>query len=110
MEFVNGGTLGTLLESRKLSEIESVCIMKQILEGIHYIHNKGMIHRDLKPQNILISSSQQLEGTVKIADFGLGTQGANSFIGRCGTLIYMAPEQLEGEKCHKVKKGKSVGS
>jgi len=106
MELVKAGTLEALLKSRKLEEAECVCIMKQILEGLHYIHNKGVIHRDLKLQNILISSSQQLEGAIKIADFGLGTQGANSFIGQCGTLIYMAPEQLEGEKCHKVRKYK----
>jgi serine/threonine protein kinase len=42
--------------------------MRQILEGVSYMHSKGVFHRDLKPQNILINSS----GLVKIADFGLG--------------------------------------
>eukprot|EP00826_Nyctotherus_ovalis_P014245 TRINITY_DN1394_c0_g1_i9.p2 TRINITY_DN1394_c0_g1~~TRINITY_DN1394_c0_g1_i9.p2 ORF type:complete len:150 (-),score=50.61 TRINITY_DN1394_c0_g1_i9:904-1353(-) len=101
MELVDAGTLCTLLDSRTLTEDDSVCIMRQVLEGIHYVHSKGMIHRDLKPQNILVTSLEQLEGAVKIADFGLGVQDTSSFVGHCGTLLYMAPEQLAGERCHK---------
>lgn len=103
MELVSAGTLCTLLETQVLTETECVCVMKQILQGISYVHSMGMIHRDLKPQNILISSLELLEGAVKIADFGLGTQDVSSFVGNYGTLIYMAPEQLAGERCHKVK-------
>ena len=68
--------------------------MKQILEAILYIHNLDIVHRDLKPQNILMRSFHQLQGTVKIADFGLGMQDTYASTDKCGTMIYMAPEQL----------------
>jgi len=53
---------------RKYEIILTKNIMKQLLIGVHYMHNKKVFHRDLKPQNVLINSL----GDVKIADFGLG--------------------------------------
>ena len=75
------------------------CIMFQILQGVHYLHAKGVIHRDIKGANILISS----EGLVKLADFGLarifypGDLKAQ-YTNRVVTLWYRAPELLLGAK------------
>lgn len=77
-----------------LDDEECSCVMRQILQALAYIHQRDMIHRDLKPQNILLNSVENLEGSIKIADFGLGTQGICTSADNCGTLIFMAPEQL----------------
>lgn len=69
--------------------------MKQILTGVHYMHSKNIFHRDLKPQNILISHA----GHVKIADFGLGRIVSNklhTMSKEIETLWYRAPELLFG--------------
>jgi len=102
MELVKAGTLDKLIKLQVLDERECRYIMKQILEGLKYIHELGLVHRDLKPQNILMDSFELLEGAVKIADFGLGTQGDYSLRENCGTIIYMAPEQLSKLSYHKV--------
>jgi len=76
-----------------LTEIQK--IMRQILDGVAYMHKKKVFHRDLKPQNILISN----QGEIKIADFGLGRVCANrldTMSKEIETLWYRAPELLLG--------------
>ncbi len=99
MEIVKSGTLKAFiryrqLKRRPLTEAEASCIVRQILDALSYIHKANIIHRDLKPQNILLRSFQQLDGAVKVADFGLGTQSSFAATEKCGTIVYMAPEQL----------------
>lgn len=94
MELAPAGTLNDLIRSRKLNDNECSCIMRQILCGIAYIHKKDIIHRDIKPQNILMVSFKSLEDSVKITDFGLVTQGTYLPADTCGTPTYMAPEKL----------------
>jgi len=77
------------------------CIMKQILEGVHYLHSRSIIHRDIKGANILIGK----DGLVKLADFGLARafnphkQGIQ-YTNRVVTLWYRAPELLLGSRSY----------
>ena len=76
LELCKGGTL----EDNKSRTVVPLQILKQMCSAVAYFHDKGLIHRDLKPDNIFIQ-----EDTIKIADFGLVTN-------RVGTELYMAPE------------------
>ncbi|CAN8000227.1 unnamed protein product [Ixodes pacificus] len=95
------------LENRSVNIEEALAIFKQILKGVQYIHSQGLIHRDLKPQNILFDSKGS---TVKLGDFGLATmncQGNGQELGShqwrqslghtqgVGTSLYAAPEQRQ---------------
>ncbi|TVR10200.1 MAG: serine/threonine protein kinase [Planctomycetota bacterium] len=96
MELVDGKSLKNIIRERgHLHEGEALAIVRQCLEGLRYAHDKGLIHRDIKPDNIMINSM----GQVKIADLGLArlqeaedrnATGSGSFM---GTPHYMAPEQ-----------------
>ena len=74
-------------------KLESLKIFKQIIEGLSFIHKKGVVHRDLKPDNILFSKTTE-DLCVRIADFGL-SRHVDSFTATAGgTMLYMAPEML----------------
>lgn len=77
-----------------MSDIDAATIMKSITEAVAYIHDKGVIHRDLKLANILLDDENDYT-SVKIIDFGLGERQlmlrANNEE-QAGTLLYMAPE------------------
>src|SRR5690606_2970200 len=100
MEYVDGGSLHELLERRgALPWTEALPIMRQALRGIAYAHGQGILHRDVKPSNLLLSRY----GEVKLADLGLARiQETADQLGLTrtgftgGTLHYMPPEQLEG--------------
>lgn len=99
MEYVKGKTLKSLIQERgAIEKQEAVFIMTQILEGIVVAHKAGVIHRDIKPQNILIKA----DGTVKITDFGIATtEGAVQLTQHdsvMGSVHYMAPESARGEQ------------
>ncbi|XP_062485508.1 interferon-induced, double-stranded RNA-activated protein kinase isoform X2 [Pezoporus occidentalis] len=94
MELCEQGPLENWIEKnrrdRKYHEMAQTTFL-QILEGVKYIHSKGLIHRDLKPQNIFISD----EDKIKIGDFGLVTSvTCENLTGNTGTKSYMAPEQF----------------
>jgi len=99
MEFIDGTDLRRVIQSGALSANEALTIVPQICEALQFAHEEGIVHRDVKPENILLDK----KGRVKIADFGLAklldrpatvytlTQAGQ----RMGTPHYMAPEQIE---------------
>lgn len=97
MEYIKGKTLKQYIqEFSPLSAARSVHIMKQLTSAMAHAHENGIIHRDIKPQNILMDE----EGNVKITDFGIATSlGATSYTQTntvIGTVHYLSPEQARG--------------
>jgi len=98
MELVTGGELFfKIVDSGGYSEKDASKIVRQIVEGVRYLHSKGIAHRDLKPENLLCSGEGQ-DMIIKIADFGLSKifAGGASLNTSCGTPDYAAPEVLTG--------------
>lgn len=83
---------GELSRWENRSSRDNVKIMQQLMTGLHYLHDQGFIHRDLKPQNVLFDSCHD----VKIADFGFACQLQDQHLAEtlCGSPLYMAPEIL----------------
>ena len=98
MEYINGGNLFSFVKKRrKLSEKTAKFLFRQIIQGIKYIHEQNIVHRDIKLENLLID----LNNNVKICDFGIGRKIKNKnqlLHDQCGTLMYMAPEILLSSK------------
>jgi len=96
-EYMEHELLG-LVQTNQFTDSQIKCMMIQILEGLEYIHKKGIIHRDIKSANILMNN----KGEVKIADFGLARKLQPNFSGkltqRVVTRWYRAPELLLGSK------------
>jgi len=97
MELVNGGELFyKIVDKGSYSEMEAMDIVRQLAEGVDYLHNQGIAHRDLKPENLLCSELPDGKVVIKIADFGLSKafSGESALETSCGTPDYAAPEVL----------------
>jgi eukaryotic-like serine/threonine-protein kinase len=98
MELVNGGTLrDVLVERGALGVPEALAVLEPVLAALAAAHSQGLTHRDVKPENVLISGS----GAVKVADFGLVTAAAEARASTAagvilGTVAYLSPEQVTG--------------
>ncbi len=102
MECVKGENLKSRIRrSEKLEEKEVIALAKQVCEGLAEAHALGVVHRDLKPQNIMIDE----KGIGKIMDFGIARSIEASGVTQSGVMIgtpdYMSPEQAEGEEADK---------
>jgi TPR repeat protein len=100
MEYVEGQTLSNLVGRSDVSLPQLVGLMDGLCAGLHYAHRAGIIHRDIKPVNVMVDA----EGIVKILDFGIARAAALSLTQAgtqpgtvLGTLNYMSPEQLSGK-------------
>ncbi|KAM7372754.1 hypothetical protein PAMP_007652 [Pampus punctatissimus] len=100
LEIVSGGELFDFIaEKENLLECEAIEFMKQILEGLRFMHSKNIAHFDLKPENIMLSDKASPHPNIKLVDFGLAHhfhQG-EEYRSSSGTPQYMAPEAIESE-------------
>ena len=99
LEFVDGGTLSRRIAKETLSVNDAASMMLTLAEAIAYAHSRGVVHRDLKPGNILLTH----DGILKIADFGLARRTDDiSHLTVDGTILgtpsYMSPEQAYGDQ------------
>ena len=99
MEYIDGITLKELIERQgSLRWKDAVYFMVQILKALQHAHDKGIVHRDVKPQNIMVLS----DGTIKVADFGIARFARNEqrtiTDKAIGSVHYISPEQARGEK------------
>ena len=99
MEYVDGQNLKEIIKNEgTLDEYTALDITKQIAKALEAAHKKGVIHRDIKPHNILISNEGR---NVKVADFGIAKAATNSTMTNIGSIIgsvhYFSPEQAKGQ-------------
>ena len=99
MEYIEGQSCAEILRDHGWVEVEeAVSIVEQACEGLHYAHRNGVVHRDVKPGNLL----RAREGEVKLADFGIAKATEQSSITQVGSVLgtaaYLAPEQARGEE------------
>ena len=95
MEFIQGGLLFDLCQTMgKMGEDAGRFFLNQMLDSVEYMHNKSVVHRDLKLENILVDDNLNL----KIADFGFACyKNIDALRSYRGTMTYMAPEIKEGK-------------
>jgi hypothetical protein len=98
MEFLRGRSLARrITEEAPLSLVQKLDILTQLCTGLHYAHEQGIVHRDVKPANIWVMD----DGTIKLLDFGIAKIAASTMTNSgnvLGSAAYMAPEQVSGRE------------
>ncbi|KAG9355301.1 hypothetical protein JZ751_000139 [Albula glossodonta] len=100
VELISGGELFDFIAAKEsLSETEAIDFIKQILQGLSYMHRKNIAHFDLKPENIMLSDKDIPLPNIKIIDFGLAQRlpEGGEYKSMCGTPQYIAPEVINYE-------------
>lgn len=105
MELLDGETLGDIVTAKgPLSTAKTLWLMEQVCNGIYAAHQQGVIHRDLKPNNIMVSRVSGNDTIVKVLDFGISKPLSEEDLKHTrlgmvmGTPGYLAPEQIEGQR------------
>jgi serine/threonine protein kinase len=97
MEYVEGNSLQHFLGRGRIEVAPAVHLTKQLLEALSYAHGRGVVHRDVKPSNILIGPG----GRMKLTDFGIASRHGDPKLTAAGTAVgslhYMSPEQMRAE-------------
>jgi serine/threonine protein kinase len=111
MEYVPGETVADLLARRgKVSPAEAVDIVVQACEGLQHAHEHGLVHRDVKPQNLLVRE----DGCVKLVDLGIARAAESTHLTQRGTILgtaaYLSPEQAAGEEVTSAADVYSIGA
>lgn len=105
MDLVEGRSLGELMETW-LGQERIIHLVRQILQGLEHAHGAGLVHRDLKPDNVIVELDQHGKEVPRIVDFGIATLRTDEAAAMnrltetgmlLGTPLYMAPEQAKGE-------------
>lgn len=100
-EYVDGATLAELVQSGELSDREVAAFGVDVCDALAHAHARGVVHRDVKPQNVVVQVDAGAGRRAKLMDFGIASlTGATALTATgevVGTLAYMAPEQAEGE-------------
>jgi serine/threonine protein kinase len=98
MAYIEGQSLRKKIDSGSLELEEALKIAAQVAEGLQEAHKKGIIHRDIKSVNIMVTA----KGQAKVMDFGLARVAGATLVTRegmtMGTVTYMSPEQARGDK------------
>lgn len=101
MELCEGGELfDAILDKGTFYESEAASVLKQVLQGVNYMHKKGICHRDLKPENFMLAENCKMEDAIiKIIDFGIACkfEPGQILTESYGTAFYVAPQVLKGK-------------
>src|ERR671936_2598957 len=97
MEYIDGRTLKELIVTRGPAPMTvAVEYARQVLSALRFAHRHGIVHRDIKPHNVLVDA----EGRAKVTDFGIARAGASSQVTEAGSIVgtaqYLSPEQAKG--------------
>ncbi|HUK45587.1 MAG TPA: serine/threonine-protein kinase, partial [Gaiellaceae bacterium] len=99
-EYVPGRTLRQAMAARELSDAEAIEVAAQVLDALAHAHRRGIVHRDVKPSNVLLGESDGID--VRLLDFGLAQMDEFDTLTAIGdvpgTLTYVSPERLDGDQ------------